>query len=488
MNAFEKGLRREIPFDKAASYFINLKHGGRMSAEDDAIMAAAVKQAAAPPVVPAPPPPSLKEASARFDALLGKYKTAGEDGMPAGTEALPAPNAGIKDPAGYLQTEMDAQAAEDQGSVEYYQHCLQELRLSSEAAEQRAADAEAQLQELQGQQQAHDAQLAASQQEMQIASQAAMQQVQQANTMATQAMSGQVEASNQALQAKAMETTAKVQGQQLRTQLFDLASTGLPGTEPELGGAGNPAEGLEPLSDGTEAAAPGMEGDPAAEAGVEGDINAGADPAADPAGDGSGEAVAAGGQESVAGGDAGADAGGAGMADAAAPAGADGGPGAEPGNPDAGATPQVPPQAPASPTAPKQPGVSIKVGSDAHLAKIAAGLPDYLRRPEIIGALAGGVGGAGLAGAEAMSDGSHLDKLRGRIAETEESTKKPGLRGFAQAFDLAKDKAVLTLGEATQNHPIAATITGGLAGAGAGYGAGPHLKDLVSEAVAHHKG
>ena len=45
MNAIERGLRRPIPFEKAASFFINLKRGGRqMSAEDDAIMAASIKQ------------------------------------------------------------------------------------------------------------------------------------------------------------------------------------------------------------------------------------------------------------------------------------------------------------------------------------------------------------------------------------------------------------------------------------------------------------
>lgn len=483
MNAFEKGLRREIPLEKAASYFINLKHGGRrMSHEDDALMAAAIKQAAAAPVVPAPPPPppSLKTAEARFDALVGKYKLAGDDSMPEGAEALPAPATEDKDPAGYLQAEMDAQAVEDQNSVEYYRQCMEKLRATTAEAEQRAADAEMKAQELEASQQSHESQMAASQQEMQIAHAAAMQQVEQANALATQAMSGQVAASNQALQAKATETTAKIQGQQLRTQLFDLAAEGLQGTEPELGGAGGAAEGVEPLEAGADPAAMGE--DPAAAAGAEGDPAA-ADPAAAAAG--AGEETAAGGQESVAGGDAGADTGGV----AGAPAGAEAMPGAEPATPDAGATPEVPPQAPAapaSPAAPKQPGVSIKVGSAEHRAKIAAGLPEYLRRPELIGALAGGAAGAGLAGAEAAGGGGHLDKLRGRIAEGEEATKQPGLRGFAQAFELAKDKAVLTLGEATQNHPIAATITGGLAGAGVGYGAGPHLKGLVSEAVAHH--
>jgi hypothetical protein len=484
MNAIEKGLRRGIPLEKAASFFINLKSGGRqMSAEDDALMAAAIKQAhVAPPVVPAPPPPppSLKEASARLDALIGKYKTAGEDGMPAGSEALAAPKTDSKDPAGYLQAEMDAQAVEDQNSVAYYQQCLEQLRLSTAEAEQRAADAEMRAQELEAQQQSHESQMAATQQEMQIAHAAAMQQVEQANALATQAMSGQVEASNQALQAKATETTAKIQGQQLRTHLFDLAAEGLPGTEPDLGGAGGATEGVEPLAAG-EAPVEGA-GDPTSDAGAEGDTATGE---ASPSLDDAGQPIAAGGQESVAGGNAGADTGGAGMG---APPSAANASGAEAGTPDAGATPEVQPQSPPKPTEPKQPGVSIKVGSAEHMAKIAAGLPDYLRRPEIVGALAGGAVGAGLTGAEAAGGGGHLNQLRDRVAAGEEATKQPGVKGFAQAFELAKDKALLTLGEATQNHPIAATITGGLAGAGVGYGAGPQLKGLVSEAVAHHKG
>lgn len=488
MNAIEKGLRRGIPLEKAASFFINLKHGDRpMSAEDDALMAQAIKQAhVAPPVVPAPPPPppSLKEASARLDALIGKYKTAGEDDMPEGSEALAAPKATAKDPTGYLQTEMGAQAVEDQNSVAYYQQCLEKLRLTTAEAEQRAADAEMQAQELEAQQQSHESQMAATQQEMQLAHAAAMQQVEQANALATQAMSGQVEASNQALQAKATETTAKIQGQQLRTHLFDLAAEGLPGTEPDLGDAGGAAEGVDPLAAGATPAETPVDGagDPTSDAGAEGATATGD---ATPDLEGSAQPLAAGGQESSAGGDAGADTGGAGMG--ASPSAADG-PGAEVGAPDAGATPTVQPQSPPKPPESKQPGVSIKVGSAEHMAKIAAGLPDYLRRPEIVGALAGGAIGAGLTGAEAASGGGHLDQLRGRVAAGEEATKQPGVKGFAQAFELAKDKALLTLGEATQNHPVAATVTGGLAGAGVGYSAGPQLKDLVSEAVAHYRG
>jgi hypothetical protein len=96
--------------------------------------------------------------------------------------------------------------------------------------------------------------------------------------------------------------------------------------------------------------------------------------------------------------------------------------------------------------------------------------------------------GAGAAGIEASGHGPDLDKLRGRVAAGEEAAAKPGLRGFGSALELAKDKAMLTLGEATQRHPVAATITGGLMGAQAGAAAGPQLANLIREAASFHRG
>lgn len=498
MDAFEKAFQRGIPLEKAASFFVNLKNR-QMTVEEDIICAAAVKVAAEgppppPPVVPAPPP-MAKSAAARFDELVHAIKTAGEDGMPASSDAL-APTS-KKDKGGaeeYIATERAGQEAEDSNALVFYQQKLEELRQTNAQLEQEATDAQAQVEQLSSAQEAHQSQLAASQQEMQIASQAAMQQVQAANQMATQSMQAAVEASNQALTAKATETTAKIQQQGLRTQLFDLASQGVPGTEPELGDAGNAAEGLEPTADPA-APAGSEQGDMPAEAGAEGEGAEGAVPGDAEAGLNEGAA--------------------------AAPADGTGGPQGDPSA--AEATPDAvppggdvngnaaPPQAPAGGGASASPtedpsakrSVSIKVGFDlqravdAHragrpptaeqLQKTAAALPEYLRRPEIIGALAGGIGGAGLAGAEAAGHGPDLDKRRAQVAELEAGAKQPGLKGFGQAFELAKEKALLTLGEATQNHPVAATITGGLLGAGAGYAAGPEIKGLAQEAISHHK-
>lgn len=480
MNAFEKGLRRGIPLEKAASFFCGLKTGGRpMAAEDDALLAAAIKQAADPTPVPAPPPPGMKEASAKFDQLVQLYKCAGDDGMPASSDALTAPTGKKDDPQSYLANEAEAQAAEDQGSVAYYQQQLQMLREETAMANQRAEEAEAARVELEATQASHEQQIAAANQEGQIAQQAAMQQVNAANAMASQAMQSAVDASNKALEAKATETTAKIQQQGLRTQLFDLASEGLPGTEPQLGGAGDATEGLAPTSDvsvpqGAQLADPAAGG---ADGGGEGA------PGAEAPGGGMNEAGEAMDTEGMQG-------------DQPAPESpvAAGAPDAVPPGGDVGA-PGAPPAAPAAqqsspsedPAAKRQGQVSIKVGSDAR-AKVAAGLPEYLRRPEIIGALAGGLGGAGAAGLEATGHGPDLGGLKQRIDEGEQAAAQPGVKGFVQAFQLAKDKAMHTLGEATQNHPVAATITGGLIGAGAGYSAGPHLKNLVDEAAALHRG
>lgn len=508
MNAFEKGLRRGIPIEKAASFFYDLKHKGRvMAPEDDALMAESVKQAA---MTLAP----VKTAAQRFDDIVASCKTAGDDGMPAGADALPSPQPGkSQDPSEYLANEQAAQEGEDSASLLFYQQKLEEARAQTAQDAQEKAELQGQVEQLTQQQEQHDTQLAASQQEIQIAGQAAVQQVNSANQMASQAMQSAVEASNQALQAKATETTAKIQGQQLRTQLFDLASTGLPGTEPDLGGAGNPAEGLEPTGDipppgGAEGGAVGEDGGAAV--------------------GGGGEGPAGGGQEDQAGGDSGAD-GSAGAPTSAMntegePATADGTTGADgavgaaaaPGSvPPGGGGPDAPPQANATsgssggggsqaggpvPGAKPAGQVSIKVGFDVNalraqraptkdqLAKCAAALPSYLRDPKIIGALAGGITGAGAAGLEASGHGPDLGKLQGKIDAGEQAAREPGVKGFAKAFELAKDKALHTLGTATQNHPVAATLTGGLLGAGVGYGAGPEVGKLVGEAVQSHKG
>lgn len=516
MNAIERGLSRPIPLDKAASFFIGLKSFGRPSQEDDELMAECVKQAAADrapqktPIAEEAPADSaqvdphpflnVKDASLRF-TLLGRsfMKTAGEETAPsedasAATMASPTP-AAVPAQQEYLANEQAGMAAEEQSAVQYYQARLEEARAQAAAAQEAADVANQQLEQMTAEQESHQQQLSSAQQEGQIAQQAALQQVETANQAAVQAMQQSVGASNQALQAKGQEAAAKIEVQAVRSQLFDMASQGLPGTEPDLGGAGGAAEGMEPLAPqeaGVEEGMPAEEGGDAAAEGGEAPAEGG-EAAPD---DGSGEVPTTDAEQ-------GATASSDGVAEqeeAPAPEGtpAEATPDAVPpgaGGPNGGA---APPQAAAgdeTQAAPKKsPGqISIKVGTaQERRAKLAAALPELFKTAGLgaagIGAIAGGALGAGAAGLEAAGHGPDLDKMRSGIAEREAAPKRQGLRGFADAMSLVQEKARLGLGEATRAHPIPATITGGIAGAAMGASAGPRIADLVREAASAHRG
>lgn len=98
----------------------------------------------------------------------------------------------------------------------------------------------------------------------------------------------------------------------------------------------------------------------------------------------------------------------------------------------------------------------------------------------LIGTLAGAGLGAGLAGLEAAGPlATDLDARRADLEAREQQMKEPGVRNFSKAFSIAKDRALQTLGEATQAHPVAATMTGGLIGASLGRWAGPRIAEGV---------
>lgn len=510
MNALERGLSRPIPLDKAASFFVGLKSFGRPSPEDDALMAECVKQAAAdraPQKVPlteeAPadsaqvdPHPFLnvKSAELRFK-LLGRafMKTAGEEtasSEDASAAALASPTpAAVPPQAEYLANEQAGMEAENASAVQYYQARLEEARAEAAAAQEQAQAATQQVEQLTAEQEGHQQQLSAAQQEGQIAQQAALQQVETANQAAVQAMQQSVGASNQALQAKGQEAAAKIEVQGVRSQLFELASQGLPGTEPELGGEGGAASGMEPLAP-QEAGVEGAEGAPAEEGGEAGPEAGGA------SAEGGEEAAAEGGETPTTDAEQGATASSDGVAEqeeAPAPEGvpAETTPDAmPPGGDGADAPPQANAGGETQATPKKPPGqISIKVGTAAsRRAKIAAAMPGFLKDPSTIGALAGGALGAGAAGLEAAGHGPDLDKMREGISAREAAPKRTGVRGFADALALVQEKARLGLGEATQAHPIPATIAGGLGGAAMGASAGPKIADLVRQAASLHRG
>lgn len=92
--------------------------------------------------------------------------------------------------------------------------------------------------------------------------------------------------------------------------------------------------------------------------------------------------------------------------------------------------------------------------------------------------------GGGLLGAAAGAGGTALearqghDDLRAKVQQLQSS---PG--SFGQAIDLAKAKAQLAIGEISENHPTAATLAGGLLGAGLVGAAGPELHEEGSKLV-----
>lgn len=272
MDAFQAGLSRGIPAKTASAYFVDLKRWQPLSPENDELMAACVKEAAV--MTGLATRPRLSDQYPAGERGARKSKTAGlleqfrkiaaeESTHHSGEMATPTP--ADDDPMqAYAEQEQAAMQAEEQNASGYYQQVLQGLRAQLAEMQEHAQGLEQQNQQLTEQQAGHDNALQTAQQETQLAQQAALEQTQSAAAQATQSMQQAVDAENRALQSKAQEAAAKIQQQQVRSQLFDLASQGLPGSEPQIA-EGTAAEGLQP------AQAPAQ---PGAEQGVPGDPNA----------------------------------------------------------------------------------------------------------------------------------------------------------------------------------------------------------------------
>lgn len=364
----------------------------------------------------------------------------------------------------FLESEQVGREEEELGAADFYAQKLRQAQETISALEQELQMSGEQLGGAEQQLTGVDNQVMGAQQEGQLAQSAALQQVQTANAAAVDANNRVMEAESRVLMATEDATRAKMSLTQLREQLMALAGvdTGVPGTTP-LQPTGLPGE--------TGAPQPPMGQDPAAAGGAPPPAPSGAMPDAQgaapptagmPGMDGAvppqsalnsappGAGGPQGGSESSS-----SSSGGSGESSGGSSSGSGGG---QPGQDG------------------KRPGVSIKVGSA--LRKTALD-------PRHIGALAGGVAGMGIAGSEALSDPSELDGLRASVAAGEGAAKQPGLRGFANALNLAKEKALLTLGEATHEHPMLATLAGGVAGASVGAGLGPRIASGAREAAEH---
>ena len=370
----------------------------------------------------------MANAQLKFKKLAAMYKSAAEgEAMPDAEAGLtsPTPNA-VAPEQEYLEQEQAGLEAEGLNAVQYYQQLLAQMREENQAATAAAQEAESTAEQLKMQQAEHDQQVQGAQQEMQLAQQAAMSQVQQANAMATEAMQHAVDAENRALTSKSQETTAKIQQQTVRSQLFDLASQGLPGSEPQLGEEGNAAQGLQPEQDPQQAAGQSMDPNapqsppppaspaPAAEVGQE------ATAAASPDAGGLNEQGQPANAEGMPGNEA-PQAGGAAASGTAPQPSTDssGGAGSGSGTGPQSKTDGQPSSPLQDPSAKRQGGVSIKVGSTARLIslmdrlerqKTANAFTKYLSSPAGIGAMTGSAAGFGATALEARGHGPDLGK------------------------------------------------------------------------------
>jgi len=457
-NPFD-ALSPKVPMEEAASYFLRLKTAGKMTLEDDKLYAECVKVAACGvgipsiqrPKQPVPGPGSAAKGT-KMAAAVAAFRKVAEDSASEEIDqasSMVAPGAPARTGAdSYLAAEAAGREAEEQNASQYYAERFRETAQQMGALQQQSTESGQALAGAQEQIAGHGDQLQAAQQEGQLAQQAALQQVQTANAAATEAMQNAFEAERRVLEAKREAVQRQGAMQQFAQQLLDLADQAAATAQPVMPSSEAAAAGATPAAGMGGPEQPGV-------------ADSGANVEGEPPGSGGAPAPAATtGQE-----------GGSAQASPNSPTPNAGG--TAPGD----ATPQAKgdgePSAPEQdPSAKRTGGVHIKVGS----------------HPALIGGLLGGMAGAGVAGLEASGHGPDLSNLRERISEGEGRMEEPGMKGFAAAFNVAKDKAMLTLGEATQKHPMLATLTGGLVGAGLGASSGPSIAKGVQEAASNYRG
>lgn len=491
MDPFEKGLRSEIPLDVAAEFFIKLKYGsagpdGQKIAEMKSKLKAAsggflpptaqgqnmpAATAAAPAPLPGPAQGQHKMAgkylnatkkvlkdnpvashvggmAAAFSAgaaterrIGSKYDDKGKkkskhaeafrkaassmfgEGMVAAGTVAPK-----VDMNQYMAMEQMGEDAESSNQAEFLRQKLQDAQAELQAAQDQAAMAQQQAQQLQATQSQHEQQLTAAQQQSQLATQAAMQNVQQAHDLAMKATSQALQAKDDAINTHSLAAQMRMSYQDLRGNIMDAVA------QDNAAPVGEAIKAQGAL--GSQPAAP-MGGGPMA-AGGDPMADPNADPAADPA---------AGGPPGAAEDPAAAPPGGAAPPEAAPPA-------AEPAEEEAPAEPKAPP------AEPKTAGI----GRDL----LGAGLQHLKSRAPY--AAAGAVLGGAMGGAESQMDHSGM---RQQVQDMEQQ----GAGGFGKALRLAAAKAQLAIGEAAEKHPMAATATGAMMGAGAGMSMGPGIRD-----------
>jgi hypothetical protein len=390
--------------------------------------------------------PAVQEKAKRagFDSAVERMKTAhalfkkadeGEtEGEIGGTAMAPPSPPMAPDPHEFLAAEQAGREVEEQQASQYYAERLrqkaEELGILQQQVQELQQSGDAATQQLQTMQETQGV----ADQATQAAKQMALENAQQANAAAEQAMA-------QTQQAMADSTQAKLQLQQMRATLLQLAGQdtgiagmGSPGAVP---GAGQGAPGTPVIG-----APGGQPQDPNAPAGAA----AAQDPSASPAG--GTEATQA---------------------------------------PSSGASEPSQPSSGGASSSPQQAGGSTAGSNDASKVQVKVGAKTAAH-PALVGGLLGGAAGAGLAGMEAAGHGPDPEAQQAKIDALEQGSHEPGLGGFAKSFELAKERALQTLGTATREHPALATLAGGAFGASVGASAGPHIASGLREAASYYRG
>lgn len=346
----------------------------------------------------------------------------------------------------YLASEEMGGAAEESNAAEYYKRKFEEATQHLQETSESADAANAMAEQLQTQVSGSQEQIQAAMQQAQMASQAAMTNVQQAHEMAMtatqQAMTSQAEVLKQKQLAAAMKMGITQVKDQVMSSLAndptDALAAQLTSPPPGSGGVvgGDPAgQSQDPNAQGGSMQNPSVQAD--AQGTAKTDQTQGA---ADQAAGAEGQTNSAGTGEE-----------GEGASDARS--GKSEGEGSS--NSTKGST-----------------KVEIKQGSVASFIRKKAGVLPPLSLP---GALGGGAIGAGIGAAYAHTN---RDKLRGKVEELGNVKE----RSFSQALDLAQSKARLALGEASEEHPMATTISSGAYGAITGALGGPRIAEKFQQA------
>lgn len=384
------------------------------------------------------PEEAMKEATERMKiAFASMAKKADEgEGDTGGAEMVPPSPPVSPDTQKFLTLERMGGEIEEQRASDYYAQRLrekaEEMGLMQQQLQEMQAGADDTAGQLDGMQQAQGV----AEQASQVAKQQALESAQQAHAAAEQAMA-------QTVQATADATQAKLQLQEMRARMLELA-----GQDPGIAGLGSPGQ-----VPGAGQAMPGNPQDPNS---VSGAGMPGQDPNQQPGQPGQDQNA----QQ------------------------------AQPGQPAAGG--DTAGAAPASSgsdssSSDSSGGGSSSEGSNSGKVQVKVGARKTAAHPALLGGLIGGAAGAGLAGMEAMGHGPDPEAQQGKVEELEQASGQPGLKGFGAAFELAKERAMQTLGNATRQHPALATLAGGAIGAGVGASMGPGIASHLGEAVSNYR-